>query len=265
MLKKNRLKTIGDIVAKIPEVYNAHVVDAFMNNLKLLETEPFDIHFDFSHRTAIHDCLDFRNIEKSTEFRETLIRHGLDCFFESKLMPQILTGIFGLSVEAEVQIPEMSQFLNDVGEEELQTMFSEITRDEAFKENLPQLQDDDYRLSVIKQQGKLKLGEQEMRRIAYRDLKNPHDVGDFKVRHFISDWSQTFIQSKLQVFLNDLDVMLESNAVRHKDREVVFDLFKTQEGFCKSPYEVALLTNRLNELYGDEIENQTCMKYFIDS
>ena len=75
------------------------------------------------------------------------------------------------------------------------------------------------------------------------------------MRHFISDWSQPFIQSKLQELLNDHDKRLESDAVRHKDREVVFDLFRKKNGLSKSPYEVALLTNRLNELYGDDIES----------
>ena len=108
---------------------------------KELFIESFEIHFDFSHRTAIHDCLDFKSIEKPSEYREILIRHGLDCFFESKLIPQILRGIFGLAIESKVPIPEMSQFLNDFGDDQLQTMFSEITRDEREKENLPQLQD----------------------------------------------------------------------------------------------------------------------------
>ena len=53
--------------------------------------------------------------------------------------------------------------------------------------------------------------------------------------------------------------------MRHKDRSVVFSFFKTHSGFGNSPYELALLSNRLNELYGDEIENQMCVKFFIDS
>ena len=72
----------------------------------------------------------------ASDYREMLIKHVYDCYFESKLHSQILTGIFGLTIEAEVPIPEMSQFLNNVGDEELQTMFSEIKRDEAYKNNL---------------------------------------------------------------------------------------------------------------------------------
>ena len=74
-------------------------------------------------------------------------------------MPQILRGIFGLAIEAEVPIPEISHFLNVVGDDQLQTMFSEITRDEGFSQNLPVLQDQNQYCSVLRQQGKFNLEE----------------------------------------------------------------------------------------------------------
>ena len=105
-MKKSRLQTIGDIAKGKPIYVNNEKLD-YLALLKLFETEPFEMHFDFSHRTAIHDCLDFKNLEMVSDYRELLIRHVYDCFFESKLHFQILTGIFGLSIEAEVPIPEM--------------------------------------------------------------------------------------------------------------------------------------------------------------
>ena len=47
------------------------------------------------------------------------------------------------------------------------------------------------------------LDEADMRKLAYN--YNLRDEGDIKVRHFVSDWSQAFIQSKLQVYLNSHD------------------------------------------------------------
>ena len=38
----------------------------------------------------------------------------------------------------------MSHFLNDAGDQSLQTMFSEIKREDAVKENLPVLSDKYY-------------------------------------------------------------------------------------------------------------------------
>ena len=202
-LRTSRLQTIADIAKEKPLKYKEKRLN-YLRILPILETKPFEMHFDFSHRTAIHDCLDFKSLEMTSEYREILIRHVQDSYFESKSHSQILIGISGLTIEAEVPIPETSQFLNDVGDDELQTMFSEIKRDEAFNKNLAVLQDADYSSSILEQQGNFRLGEAEMRRLAY-DSFDQNDKGDIKVRHFISDWSQAFIQSKLQVFLNRHD------------------------------------------------------------
>ena len=47
-------------------------------------------------------------------------------------------------------------------------------------------------------------------------------------------------------------------------KEKVFTFFLETSGF-KTIYDVAKFTQRLNELYGGEIEQQKCMKLFIDS
>ena len=61
-LQRNRLQTIADIAKgkhfnyKVPE-FN------YQSLVKIFETQPFEMHYDFSHRTAIHDCLDFKSLE----------------------------------------------------------------------------------------------------------------------------------------------------------------------------------------------------------
>lgn len=59
-LEDRRQPTILDIIASNPKNKNNPQFDEVFNYLR---TNSFDIHFDFSHRTPIHDCLDNRNLE----------------------------------------------------------------------------------------------------------------------------------------------------------------------------------------------------------
>ena len=60
-LKRNRRQTIADIAMVKPIKFKSEEID-YLRILPKLQTEPFEMHFDFSHRTAIHDCLDFKSL-----------------------------------------------------------------------------------------------------------------------------------------------------------------------------------------------------------
>ena len=83
-LKRNRRQTIIDIAKGKRIDYREDEIN-YQRVITKLQTEPFDMHFDFSHRTAIHDCLDFKSLEMASDYREMLIKHVYDCYFESKL------------------------------------------------------------------------------------------------------------------------------------------------------------------------------------
>ena len=59
---------------------------------------------------------------------------------------------------------------------------------------------------------------------------------------------------------NGLNVYQEGE----NSREIDFTFFQTNKGFL-STFDIALFTMRMNSIYGEDIELQTCQKMFIDA
>ena len=93
-LEQNRHQTLIDIALN-----NQSLDENEKELLRALKLKPFEMAFDFNHRTAIHDCIDFTQLVTPSKYREILIRFAIENYFESKFYPQILIGIFGLSLE----------------------------------------------------------------------------------------------------------------------------------------------------------------------
>lgn len=90
---------------------------------------PNEICFDFSYRTAIHDCLDFDNPTLVVDYRQTLVQYLDEIYFESNTARQIMMGIFGLVLEMKSPIEEFDSFILDVGDERLQKMMRRLEDD----------------------------------------------------------------------------------------------------------------------------------------
>ena len=105
-----------------------------------------------------------------------------------------------------------------------------------------------------------------MRDRAFKALnQNAADSGEIRVKHYVADFSEAFLQSQLQEHFNIHDKEIDEKAVRHSDREVDFDLFRKNNGFGESPFQTARLAQRINMLYGDDAENQMAVRHFIDA
>ena len=57
---------------------------------KYFKTEYFEMHFDLSYRTSIHDCLDFLNPYIVQEYRSRMISYLEEIYFESETAMQIM-------------------------------------------------------------------------------------------------------------------------------------------------------------------------------
>lgn len=100
-LEQNRQPALIDIAKGYPfqmKLENEKT-RAYMKFLEALKLKEFEMSYDFNHRTAIHDCMDFKQLATPSKYRAILIRLAMDCYFESNLYPQILTGIFGLAIQ----------------------------------------------------------------------------------------------------------------------------------------------------------------------
>lgn len=64
------------------------------------------------------------------------------------------------------------------------------------------------------------------------------------------------------MFLTEHDEQIDVGV--REEKEKVFDFFQINDGFT-TIYDIAVFTQRINNLYGGEIEVQKCIKLFIDS
>jgi hypothetical protein len=88
-----------------------------------------EINFDFSYRTAVHDCLDFENPTLVVDYRSTILQYLEEIYFDSNTASQVYMGLFGLVMEMETPIEEFDQFIMDVGEEKKQRIYPELQSD----------------------------------------------------------------------------------------------------------------------------------------
>ena len=91
----------------------------------------------------------------------------------------------------------MHNFLSDVGDDCLQMMFNQIHRDDRSEQNLPDLSTQEYRLFKMDSLSCVSLREEGMRKKALKALYQDSRGREIRVRHFVGDFSEAFIQSKL--------------------------------------------------------------------
>ena len=100
-LEQNRQPALIDIAKGYPfqmKLENEKT-RAYMKFLEALKLKEFEMSYDFNHRTAIHDCMDFKQLATPSRYQSILIRLAIESHSESNVYREILTGIFGLSIE----------------------------------------------------------------------------------------------------------------------------------------------------------------------